>query len=242
MSVELSIASHQRRSSNKGSKQQWPCNYVGCGAILYSKSSQFRHKKLHENKVAKYKCTKCSEQYLVKLDLIDHVRRAHMPAGSYVVCKECDRTFSSLSNLNAHSTIHKDTGLPRYQCEVCQVSYFHRSALRRHQRTDHSMSPSMSRRPSHCSVSTNDSTGFGSPVNHYSYLASPPDTPKLKHNEVQCTYCPETFIDNPKYHFHLEEQHLISSDHRCLINACGEFFYNAKTHQEHKKQCHPFFA
>ena len=36
-----------RRSSKQKAKQEWPCTIQGCSVILYSKSSRFRHQKLH---------------------------------------------------------------------------------------------------------------------------------------------------------------------------------------------------
>lgn len=103
-----------RRSSKKKSKQEWPCNVEGCSVILYSKSSRFRHQKLHENPENQYHCDKCDAKYLVKLDLVDHERRAHMSKDSYVVCDQCERTFSSMSNLNAHKEIHQRSATPKH--------------------------------------------------------------------------------------------------------------------------------
>lgn len=126
-----------RRSSKQKAKQEWPCTIQGCSVILYSKSSRFRHQKLHENPSSQYNCPKCEAKFLMKLDLIDHERRAHMSKDSYVVCDKCERTFSSMSNLNAHKEIHERSSVPKHVCHICNVAYFHRSALHRHQRNDH---------------------------------------------------------------------------------------------------------
>ncbi|KAI8902172.1 hypothetical protein BC833DRAFT_574644 [Globomyces pollinis-pini] len=238
--VQAPVTKQHRRSSKRVVKQEWPCPFAGCNVVLFSKSSQFRHRRLHDSSLSKYKCSQCSENFAVKLDLMDHTRRAHMPAGSYVICQNCDRTFSSLSNLNAHSGIHKDSGVPRYQCSKCSMSYFHRSALRRHQRADHNMiseEGGHQRRSSISSVSSQESLSMAT-LNNSPSSTSPEPVVDLA---VTCKFCTEVLPDNPRYHFHLEEKHFISSDHRCLINACGEFCGNGEKYESHKKDCHPFF-
>lgn len=123
----------------KKERKEWPCTHLNCKVILYSKSSRFRHLKLHENPTTQYACSLCPSTFLIKLDLIDHSRRQHSSPDQYVVCDVCDRTFSSVSNLNAHRDIHSRSATPKHRCEVagCSMSYFHRSALHRHLRNEH---------------------------------------------------------------------------------------------------------
>lgn len=88
--------------------KEWKCKFEGCGAILKSKSSRFRHQRQHLNPESQYSCSfeGCQAKYLLKLDLVDHERKMHMDSSKYVVCGICERTFSSISNLNAHKEMH----------------------------------------------------------------------------------------------------------------------------------------
>ncbi|KAJ3251180.1 hypothetical protein HK103_002598 [Boothiomyces macroporosus] len=208
-----------RRSSKKSAAQEWPCNFEGCTAVLYSKSSQFRHRRLHEQPHSKYACTQCKEKFLVKLDLIDHTRKVHMPAGSYVLCEQCKRTFSSLSNLNAHMEIHKEAVKPKYSCKACNVSYFHRSALRRHQRTEHTYTPEES-----------ESSESPTEMSETSTIS----------NIIGCKICSNSFISDYELHQHLGT-HFLSKDYKCIINHCNYQVESLLDFEEHGKFSHNTF-
>ncbi|KAJ3328272.1 hypothetical protein HDU91_004152, partial [Kappamyces sp. JEL0680] len=104
----------------------------------------------------------------MKLDLIDHERRMHMAKDSYVVCDQCERTFSSMSNLNAHKEIHQRSAMPKHICNICNVAYFHRSALHRHQRNDHGHVRSQSGDSSDAKENTNSPASASPYLKHAS--------------------------------------------------------------------------
>ncbi|KAJ3312545.1 hypothetical protein HDV04_002862 [Boothiomyces sp. JEL0838] len=226
-----------RRSAKKTIKQEYVCTFDGCNAILYSKSSQFRHRRLHEKPSSRYECNQCKEQFLVKLDLIDHTRKTHMPAGSFVVCEQCNRTFSSLSNLNAHMEIHKQITDPTYNCEICNTKYFHRSALRRHQRADHKLlmgSNHYTRRFSESSSSDDSMSSYShSPTTANDITNYRLPTPPLATCKI-CDYMSQTESELAQ---HLGS-HFVSSDYKCIINACQYEIHSKEDFEQHTKCMH----
>lgn len=254
-----------RRSSKKKSKQEWPCTVEGCSVVLYSKSSRFRHQKLHENPENQYHCDKCDAKYLVKLDLVDHERRAHMDKDSYVVCNQCERTFSSMSNLNAHKEIHQRSSNPKHVCTICDVAYFHRSALHRHQRNDHAgqfvaRSPSLDHGllpGSHHSNSTTAShKSFQYTLPSLSLpgrMSLPPSNvlgfhpytrPGMQsvaehhHQQISCTYCNVKCDSLTDFNKHIAAIHFLSASRSCLINNCKHIVNTRAEFEEHSKM-HP---
>jgi uncharacterized protein YlaI len=232
-SPSVSLPSVSRRSSKKTRKQEWACDVPGCNAILYSKSSRFRHKKLHEQPSNQYQCDECSASFLVKLDLTDHKRKAHMQKGTYVICDQCDRTFSSLSNLNAHKEIHQAQGVPQFKCNICSTAYFHRSALYRHQRNDHDMRrPTDSRTSSIASDSDTSMCSEPYPTPHPSPIPSA---------VLSCPFCDLKMGDKSAFYLHLESKHFLTWDHRCLLNACNEQCHTLEELQQHRAMKHSLF-
>ncbi|KAI8902171.1 hypothetical protein BC833DRAFT_574643 [Globomyces pollinis-pini] len=173
--------------------------------------------------------------------MMDHTRKKHMPKDSYVECNDCGRTFTSISNLNAHSTIHKEKEDAKYHCGECKIFYFHKSALRRHRKAEHGLDLIECRKLSTSTINSNGSSYY-SPCNSAdaSYLASPPITPKMTNSSCDiCSFQSHCIED---YNLHLESAHLLSKDLKCLVNACGTFCGSSKTLHEHQSSCHPFFS
>ena len=223
--------------ASRKERQQWPCGYEGCGVVLYSKSSRFRHQKLHEKPETQYKCKECTSSFLMKLDLIDHERRMHMSPNSYVVCEECDRTFSSVSNLNAHKEIHVRSASPKHVCRICNVSYFHKSALHRHQRNDHghvrnlSGSSASSIRSSSPQPHIKQNKSYYNPYDRSQTITPPSNS---------CLFCSQTFSSDYEYHQHLGAIHYLSSSLSCIINQCNHQVKDRAEFALHKRQ-HPHF-
>jgi hypothetical protein len=222
-----------RRSSKKQRKSEYYCNVPGCTAILYSKSSRFRHKKLHEQPGNQYRCDQCPASFLVKLDLTDHKRKAHMEKGSFVTCDQCYRTFSSLSNLNAHKEIHQAKGIPQYKCSVCDTAYFHRSALYRHQRNDHGMERSNTT----CTVIESDCS---SPVQNSYLPPTPTPSPIFTSATIDCSFCTLKMDHVHQFYQHLESAHFLSTEFRCLLNACNHVCETKEELEHHRKNFHSF--
>ena len=78
----------KERSRSLSITKEWKCKFEGCGAILKSKSSRFRHQRQHLNPETQYSCAfdGCDAKYLLKLDLVDHERKSHMDKSKYVTC------------------------------------------------------------------------------------------------------------------------------------------------------------
>jgi Zinc finger, C2H2 type len=202
-----------RRSQKKSQQREWACGVPGCNAILYSKSSRFRHQTLHKKPSNQYQCKQCPSSFLIKLDLIDHERHAHCPKDSYVSCEQCERTFSSLSNLQAHKEIHTEARVPPHKCNLCDAAYFHRSALKRHERNEHF---------SHLGSASDDQT-----------LCSL--SPKATHTSlIFCTYCSATCSSEYEFHKHLGSKHYLSTTRQCLINQCKTFIATKESYTLHK--------
>ena len=222
------VLQSRRSAKPKVKQQEWPCRFPGCDMILYSKSSRFRHQNLHNNPANQYQCGQCQANFLVKLDLNDHERRAHTPRDSYVACGQCDRTFSTMSNLNAHKEIHVRTTTPEHVCNVCNGAYFHRSALKRHQRNDHGISKDSI---THSRSASDDLTVYSN---------SPPEpslTPQIAYvPEISCTYCSSTCKSEYEYLQHLGSEHFLSISKQCLINNCHEIINNKDVYQQHKSK------
>jgi hypothetical protein len=203
------------RRSQKKTLQEWACGVPGCSAILYSKSSRFRHQTLHKKPDNQYRCKQCPSSFLMKLDLIDHERHAHCPKDSYVSCEQCERTFSSISNLQAHREIHTEARIPPHKCNLCDTAYFHRSALKRHERNEHGTS-------SHLQSASDDQTLCS--------LSPPIQTKSL----ISCMYCSKTCSSEYEYQKHLGSDHFLSTTRQCLINQCKTFISTKESYALHK--------
>jgi hypothetical protein len=204
-------------------RQQWPCNYENCKVILYSKSSRFRHLKLHENPESQYKCNQCSLSFLMKLDLMDHERRSHMSPSSYVVCNQCERTFSSISNLNAHF-------------EIIHVKS--KTALRQHQQNDHNQM-SDDQKDYHWRKFSGISSPLQSKENKSYYHAidrSQTSTPPSQ----TCLICNGIFSSDYEFHQHLGAIHYLSPQLTCIINNCNVQIWKKTDLEIHQRE-HPHF-
>jgi uncharacterized Zn-finger protein len=233
-----------RRSVQKPRKLEWACDFPGCNAVFYSKSSKFRHKKLHGEPGSQYHCNECPATFLVKLDLIDHQRKQHMEPDSYYNCDKCERTFSSISNLNAHKEIHGTGSVPKYTCEWCAISYFHRSgiilitkALYRHQRNEHKINRS----------NTADSTKSGSVSPDAGDIEWQPSTPQSDSTtdtlaQITCGFCNMIFSSYDQYVTHLGENHFLSENKECIINACQHKIYTKMDLAIHHATMHPVLS
>jgi Zinc finger, C2H2 type len=216
-------------------RQQWSCHFDGCKAILYSKSSRFRHQKLHENPSSQYQCNECPSSFLMKLDLMDHERRTHMSPSSYVVCNHCERTFSSVSNLNAHKEIHLRSAVSKHVCDICNVSYFQSSALRRHWRNDHGetsdWSGSSSMQSSSPPLYIKENKSYYNAIDRSQTITPPSQT---------CLICNGIFPSDYEFHRHLGAIHYLSSTFACIINHC-KVQIRKRTDFENHQKVHPYF-
>ena len=244
----------KERSRSLSSTKEWICKFEGCGVILKSKSSRFRHQRQHLNPETQYSCSfeGCDAKYLLKLDLVDHERKSHMDKSKYVACNICERTFSSISNLNAHKEMHHKENAHKemHHKDNHEKPRAHPSSTT----TENSGSPSLSynnttsihkRNPIGCIV-PNYSCSICPQVegiielrshmrNHYN--VTPPisssdhyddndNTASILH--VECGLCDKILKIGNERVSHWEAAHFVGETGVCLVNGCGHFIKHGK--------------
>lgn len=93
-----------------------------CSYTTNIRSNLNRHvREIHSG--VRYECSKCNKTFKGKHDAKMHDLYGHTSA---LHCKECDKTFSSVSGLRNHVKIkHKKRTL--YQCKHCEMKFYYKS-------------------------------------------------------------------------------------------------------------------
>ncbi|XP_053396943.1 zinc finger protein 37-like [Mercenaria mercenaria] len=104
----------------KDAKKGWKCDK--CSYRTNVRSNLNRHaREIHSG--IRHRCSKCNKTFKGKHDAKMHELYGH---NSGLQCKECDKTFSSMSGLRNHvKIIHKNSTL--YKCEHCDMKFYYKS-------------------------------------------------------------------------------------------------------------------
>ena len=115
-----------------------------CGKLFGNKAHLERHLQIHNSSLKKkFSCEKCSQSFLEKYNLKQHVDNVHNNVQRFV-CKECGEKLRKRCDLTFHIEInHPDTAVPNpeWKCIECGKFYPHSRALKTHKKLVHNTEP-----------------------------------------------------------------------------------------------------
>jgi len=102
-----------------------PCLY--CDKKFSIRSDRDKHEYIHKNINNMFQCIVCFALFKQKNGLLNHKKVHQEPTER---CQQCDRTFSSKSNLKSHQITHSDYA--RFECNKCHKFSKRASDLKKH--------------------------------------------------------------------------------------------------------------
>ena len=123
-----------------------------CGKAYMNSNALKYHMKKHETPL-KLSCEECGKQFVSEMGLRGHIEVVHRKIVKEFECTVCEKSYSSISNLNKHTkiaqlmsklncafieNINKKASLGKeIHCKFCEKKFSRKDALKRHITTVH---------------------------------------------------------------------------------------------------------
>jgi len=119
-------------SSDKTKKRKrYVCSIEGCGKSFTDSSNRKKHERTHDKNRERFFCDQCEKSYSTKTDLNIHLKVHKGEFPHSCTHPNCSKAFVRLSELYAHERTH-DNILP-HVCLQCGKRFREKSRLKRHQ-------------------------------------------------------------------------------------------------------------
>lgn len=222
---------------SKGSKKTFTCTLCSDGVLFQSKGIYVMHyRRVHNNQLPpefhgrEYFCEHCGKVYLLKHQLLAHLKNAH---GDPEKCPHCPLEFAKKTERTAHvQSVHENH---EFKCDQCPQRFRVAKYLSRHKMSAHYTKPNKVFKCSKCK-----GTQFKSRLLLYQHRAEKHDD-KLEHIKVfKCTKCPRLFHSQKKRDQHVTRTHsdLATGDHTCTICNDNMVFKGQGAYILHYKSKH----
>jgi KRAB domain-containing zinc finger protein len=120
-------------------EKPFKCSY--CDRWFGHKCDVVKHERVHTGEKP-YSCQHCGRAFSQKGALRVHIR-THTKERPYVCPhKNCEKAFPILSSLQRH--LCKHSGTKPFACDLCPVSFFTQTHLKRHRKTHFEEQPGVS--------------------------------------------------------------------------------------------------
>ena len=236
---DLKISPINYKSNSKAKKKLTICDYCGLGFIspfsmkTHIETNHPEKKEVFNGKYLVYDCVKpnCTAIYYSRKTLVKHYRSYHkelketksktMINENDVVgkCKECDKKFKILSDLEDHNEEHKyGLGTKLFRCDICQTKYNTRRRLEEHKKKHEDLSSVCP----HCGITLESKKDM---FKHLVYHRE--KTTRMI--QFFCDSCNATFETEGKKHYHLYKYHNVKAFH---CDLCGLKCNNLKLHKQ----------
>lgn len=173
-----------------------------------------RHVRTHYKvKEREFRCSKCRAKYKNQAELDAHIEKhKNMTTNNPLQCVECDKIFSTRTNLIRHIPIH--TGETLYICELCGREYIHHSSFREH-------------KAGHFNIKTKPCPICGRLFNTSSHLARHRRT-HTGEKPFTCPICDRKFANkyNMRSHMRIHSQNDEVPTHFCVV--CNEGIFSGQ--------------
>ncbi|CAG0918921.1 unnamed protein product [Notodromas monacha] len=169
-------------------EKPFKCSY--CERWFGHKCDVVKHERVHTGEKP-YSCQHCGRAFSQKGALRVHIRTHTKERPYRCPHKSCDKAFPILSSLQRH--LCKHSGTKPFTCEVCSVSFFTQTHLKRHQKT-HFEQGEGSQEESIPSQPTPPLLPLAP--------AAPPVSMALPTPELKCEKCLRTFLHHASWQRH----------------------------------------
>ncbi|CAB3241012.1 unnamed protein product [Arctia plantaginis] len=176
-----------------------------------------------------YPCPQCDKKFQWRGNLLRHVNSHVARANGELVCKPCNRTFSSIATYKQHMKIskkHVTENEFKYMCSECGKRFANKTRLKDHVDWEH-----LKNFVHTCSVCQKVFKSHTSLYLHRQVVH------KKDNAEHLCDHCGKPFPNHAKLRSHMTALHSGSSAYKCA--TCGACFSWHSCLSRHARKVHP---